>query len=159
MPIIALTSAIRLTRTTSIAPTFTASRSPSVVPRVMASITLLYCSASATSPPSVVSEEGIITRAIMIAPITLMAEAIRMCPSAPSITPPNTFAYRTMIEPATVDMPAVKHDEELGPRQVLQISANDQRRLDHAEEHARPSADTRRRRRRLACAAEATRRL
>ena len=46
-------------------------------------------------------------RATTIAPITLTTEAIRMCPSAPSMTSPSTFAYSTMMEPATVDIPAV----------------------------------------------------
>jgi hypothetical protein len=68
-------------RTTSIAPTFTASRSPSVVPRVIASITLAYERVGEVAA-ALASTKGIITRDHDRADHD-QTEAIRMCPSAP----------------------------------------------------------------------------
>ena len=46
-------------------------------------------------------------RATMIAPGTMMTDAVRICPKGFATMFASTFAYKIITEPATVDMPQV----------------------------------------------------
>ena len=67
-----------------------------------------------------------------------------MWPSAPSITSRRHVRVQNHDGARDGRHARGQHDEELRARQVFQIRTNDERRFDHAEEHARPGADSHR---------------
>ena len=85
-PSTTLPSATSDTSTSTIAPTLATSRKPSKVPRLIASITPSYFKASAMSPPVAAPSSGIMMRATVAAPTTLMTEATSTWPKAASMT-------------------------------------------------------------------------